>query len=489
LIYQTLANNLESFLAERRAEDPDAKPLPQFVEKEMRAFLSCGILSAGFVLLKCEEGCGGMFAVPYSCKRRGFCSSCSAKRMHETAIHLTENVLPQVPFRQWVATFPFALRSWMAASRQMTSIVHRVVTKMIASYYLHQAEDRGIIDAQPGGMTFVQRFGGALNIAPHLHVLMIEGVYSLVEDKPVFYHLPGPSDEEVGQVLEAVAHAVVEMLRSKGLLAEEGQDVDASRYIDKVFAESALLTSATQASGRMRIAFGEHVGQRVRRIGRSFGFAQEVPLIKGPRCALINGFSLHANRYIGQQERDKLRDLICYGARGAFSNERLSLKNPANPDGDLVYRLRHVWADGTEAVELSQMEFLEKLVALIPPPNSHLTRYHGALSSHSKIRPLIILKPGFTKGFVTELGATDEEMIVRLTWSRLMRKTFKRDVMVCPACGARIRSKNCIAVNEASSIQRILRYLGQNEHPPPIKPARRTIRELDFDQRQSNIVH
>ena len=50
------------------------------------------------------------------------------------------------------------------------------------------------------------------------------------------------------------------------------------------------------------------------------------------------------------------------------------------------------------------MELIEKLAALIAPPYVHMTRYFGALSSHSKLRRRIILKPGVKKGVVTELG-------------------------------------------------------------------------------------
>ena len=40
--------------------------------------------------------------VAFSCKRRGFCPSCGARRMAETAVHLVEHVLPEQPIRQWV---------------------------------------------------------------------------------------------------------------------------------------------------------------------------------------------------------------------------------------------------------------------------------------------------------------------------------------------------------------------------------------------------
>ena len=103
----------------------------------------------------------------------------------------------------------------------------------------------------------------------------------------------------------------------------------------------------------MRIAFGERAGQKVRRIGRGFGYEDELPMVKGKRCYSVNGFTMHANRYIGPQERSKLEELLAYGARGSFANERLSLADPSDPSGDLVYSLKRPWSDGTEAIKMS----------------------------------------------------------------------------------------------------------------------------------------
>lgn len=41
--------------------------------------------------------------VAFSCKKRGFCPSCGARRMAETAALLADEVLPERPLRQWVS--------------------------------------------------------------------------------------------------------------------------------------------------------------------------------------------------------------------------------------------------------------------------------------------------------------------------------------------------------------------------------------------------
>ena len=41
---------------------------------------------------------------------RGFCPSCGGRRMADTAAHLVDRVLPEVPMRQWVLTLTYPLR-------------------------------------------------------------------------------------------------------------------------------------------------------------------------------------------------------------------------------------------------------------------------------------------------------------------------------------------------------------------------------------------
>jgi hypothetical protein len=181
----------------------------------MDAYLRCGILDHGFLILSCE-GCGEKLPVAFSCKRRGFCPSCCAKRMSEISVHLIDNVLPHAAYRQWVTTFPYPLRYWLAASRELTNTVHAEVARMIEIYYLDKAERRGVNKSVAGGVTFVQRFGSALNLNVHFHTVALDGVFSVAGKEPVFYQLPGPTDEEVSHLVEAVAHAVIERLRAKG---------------------------------------------------------------------------------------------------------------------------------------------------------------------------------------------------------------------------------------------------------------------------------
>ena len=111
--------------------------LLDFVEREFEAFLACGRLEHGFLQVRCND-CHAERLVAFSCKRRGFCSSCGTRRMAESAALLVDEIFPQLPIRQWVLSMPFALRFLLAREPQVISSVLGTVTRAIASYLITQ---------------------------------------------------------------------------------------------------------------------------------------------------------------------------------------------------------------------------------------------------------------------------------------------------------------------------------------------------------------
>ena len=90
----------------------------------------CGILAHGFLRLRCGD-CGHDKLVAFSCKRRGFCPLCGARRMAQTAAHLVDHVIPHVPVRQWVLTVPYRLRYQMAWNHGLSRAVLGVYTRVL----------------------------------------------------------------------------------------------------------------------------------------------------------------------------------------------------------------------------------------------------------------------------------------------------------------------------------------------------------------------
>src|SRR5262245_29223184 len=76
-------------------------------------------------------------------------------------------------------------------------------------------------------------------------------------------------------------------------------------------------------------------------------------------------------------------------ARGPIASERLERL----PDGRISYEFKRPWHDGTSRVIFSSLEFLEKLVALVPRPRANTVRYHGVLGPAATWRPEVIPSP------------------------------------------------------------------------------------------------
>ena len=75
------------------------------------------------------------------------------------------------------------------------------------AFYRAQAHAQGHPGGRTGGVTFVQRFGSALDVNPHLHVLMMDGVYvdHPGTGQPTFVPVDPPTDEQLQHLIEQAA--------------------------------------------------------------------------------------------------------------------------------------------------------------------------------------------------------------------------------------------------------------------------------------------
>jgi hypothetical protein len=471
--YQIIAGHLSTFTCEREAEQ---RPLPEYVLNEFEAYLKCGILAHGFIRLKCAA-CSEETVVAFSCKKRGFCPSCCAKRMAEAATHLTQNVLPMVPYRQFVVSFPIPLRYWLHTNKRFASEVFGLVAREIHRYYLHKAHAAGIANATPGSIAFIQRWGSALNLNPHLHIICIDGVYTRYGEVARFRNVDPITDNEVASLVEIIASRVRSLCIKRGYLDKDG-DIVLTPSLDPLFQDHESLTAALAASIGGKIAFGPNAGNYVRKIGGGFGYEGEVPLAKGKLCFSVNGFSLHANTAINTHARDRLYKLIEYIARGPLSNERLEIL----ANGDVKLALKTPWANGTTHLAFTPSEFIEKLVALIPPPRSHLVRWAGVFAPNSPYRKDITIRPEIKKGFQfsnDDDGAEKTRTFKNYTWSKMLAHVFKIDVTKCEQCGGNL-VKVC-AVTDLTQARRYLKHVGLDYESPPRAPPRFEQGEFDFE--------
>ena len=127
--------------------------------------------------LHCDD-CGHDRLVPFSCKRRGFRPSCGGRRMADSAAHLVDRVLPAVPIPPVVLTLPYPLRYRCAYDRALTSQVLRAFLRSLFAELRRRVRRHwGVRAEQCGAVTFLQRFGSALNLSLHFQTLALDGAF------------------------------------------------------------------------------------------------------------------------------------------------------------------------------------------------------------------------------------------------------------------------------------------------------------------------
>ena len=305
-----------------------------------------------------------------------------------------------------------------------------------------------IANPRCGAVTFVQRFGGALNLNVHFHTLALDGVFD-------------PDDAEVERTLRTTANGILRLLKRS---REAGDDVVAPEDEDRLWAE----LHAASVSGR--IATGPRAGQEVMRFGDRVD-PEDLEESSSPRCFRSGGMSLHANVAVPARDRARLDRLCRYVARPPVALDRLSCME----DGRILYALRHRWRDGTTHVALSPLEFVEKLAALIPAPRSNLVRYHGILApaAHDRkaVVPRVTRTPDDEAGrsaTTTSVSEVGEDRPRNYSWAELMRRVFALDVLECPDCRGRMRI--LATIRSLDAIHAILECLGLPPRAPPVAP-------------------
>jgi hypothetical protein len=407
--------------------------------------------------------------------------------MQDTAAHIVDRVLPRIPIRQWVISFPRVVRFDLARDTALFGKVLSTFLQVVFAWQRQRARREGVSTPLCGAIAFEQRFGGALNLNVHVHAALPDGVFSVEDGEASFHPLSPPTDEEVLAITLKVKKRV------EGLLPQHREeDVPAD----------ALATMQAQAvRAKFPTRGDDDFDPHPRR-----------------RCAFVQGYSLHADVYIHANDRAGLERLLRYGARPALALARLDRM----ADGRIRYALkRPTKAGGPLELVLTPIDLLRRLAALVPPPKSHLVRYFGVFAPNSKVRSLIVPEvpadgvagrsvrceqqvthepsgpaegkrgsdgvdgvagePGGGQGdrqgghnvlAVPGSGRMPATFLTRrLPWAELLARVYSVDVLACARCGGRIRV--LAFFTEGDVTRRILDHLGLPSSPPaPISSAR-----------------
>jgi hypothetical protein len=411
--------------------------------------------------------------------------------MAQTAANLIDHVLPPVPLRQLVLTLPFELRRRLAYDGPLLGAVSRVFVTSVLAWYRRRMQTEGATDGRSGVVAAIQRCSSDLRLNPHIHAVLLDGVFTEGADGELSFHaLPRLRTEELADVLQIVRVLILRLLVRRGVV--QGKPDLTVVDDDLAEREPALAQLATSA-----VLGQPPAGPALRRRPIEIALRGRPGVtVAAPLSVRELGFSLHAATRAGAEDERAREALIKYILRPPVANERLRIL----PNDMVRLELKKPWSDGdaakspkggTTAVEMDPLSLLSRLCAAVPPPRRHTVIYAGVLGAASKWRSRIrpTPEPPETPPAHARLPPSTPMPHARLPpstpmpdpssstrrsrywpWLELLARTWGIDRGTCESCGGKMKLH--ALVQDSQSIARILRHLGEPTEAPTLAAAR-----------------
>ena len=210
-LWQLVAHNAQAFLDvydDRYA--PRYGPLRAVVPRALEGFHRCGVLAWGFARVRCPA-CRHEYLLAFSCKQRGLCPSCHAKRQVAFGEFVADEILEPVPHRHVVFSLPRRLRPFFRRRKRLPRLA-RLAYETLRDLLQAAAGTR---TAVPGAVACLQSAGNLLDWHPHVHLLVSWGLFCRDGS---FLPVTGAPDPEM--VARLFRHKVLRMLLAEGAIEE-----------------------------------------------------------------------------------------------------------------------------------------------------------------------------------------------------------------------------------------------------------------------------
>ena len=107
------------------------------------------------------------------------------------------------------------------------------------------------------------------------------------------------------------------------------------------------------------------------------------------------------------------------------------------------------------------MDFIARLVALVPKPRVNLTRFHGVFAPNSahraQVTPAKRGKGNKARTADAPEDTTPAERRAAMTWAQRLKRVFNIDIEICNSCGGHVKIIACI--EDPVVIEKILTHL------------------------------
>jgi len=179
------------------------------------------------------------------------------ERERSRAVALLFSGIPREPLRQWVLSVPFALRYLFAVNPAVMGQVLGIVTRAIASHLISAAGYHHDT-AQTGAVTLIQRFGSALSLNIHFHMLFLDGAYVTSGERLSFRRVPPPTVAALEKLVHVISQRVGRALERQGILV---RDLENS-FLAVDTPDGTDFDDLLGHSITYRIALGPHQGRK-----------------------------------------------------------------------------------------------------------------------------------------------------------------------------------------------------------------------------------
>jgi len=181
------------------------------------------------------------------------CPSCNTRRMVETAAHLTDHVLPELPLRQWVLAVPKRLRHFLVRDADLQGAALRLFLRAMESCL--RAHSPGASPAaRLGAVAFIHRFGSTLNAHLHFHCAVIDGLFEPAAGGVVFHAASSLDAIAITQVQAQVRRRLLRAFVRRGLLpGDDAQAMGQWHHGGGFSVDAAVRIAAADRAGRERL--------------------------------------------------------------------------------------------------------------------------------------------------------------------------------------------------------------------------------------------
>ena len=131
-------------------------------------------------------------------------------------------------------------------------------------------------------------------------------------------------------------------------------------------------------------------------------------------------------------------------------------------NGRVRYELKTPWRNGTTHVIFEPLDFISRLVALVPKPRVNLTRFHGVFAPNSKSRSKVTPTRRDKRKKCHSAGEADQtsaEKRASMTWAKRLKRVFNIEIETCSGCGGDVRI--IASIEDPAVIRTILAHLDE----------------------------